>query len=275
MFRSFLALQRVDPGFDANGLINFELEYNGLPNITPAARAAIQNQIRLAFATLPGVTQASATFPFPLAGGFSPIRWGTEEALSDPSKFQAVDPQFVLPGYLETMRTNLIEGRTFNDQDNLPERKSVIIDQNLALKAFGGASAIGKRILIRVRSPEPEWVEIIGVVAHQRTTSLAEPGREQIYFPDAFVGQRSGFRVGAPVAWRSCAGGGERERSTCKSRPAHSHGGRAIDGGISCACASAYALSTVPHRDFRGHRRHSRRGRIVWRTVDRRPPAYG
>ena len=188
MFRSFLALQRVDLGFDPNGLINFELQYAGPPNATPESRGAAQNQIRQAFAALPQVTQASATFPFPLAGGFSPIRWGREEALADPTKFQAVNPQFVLPGYFETMRTALIEGRTFTDQDNLPQRKSVVIDQNLALKAFGGESAVGKRILIRVRTPEPEWVDIIGVVAHQRTTSLTEPGREQIFFPDAFVG---------------------------------------------------------------------------------------
>jgi predicted permease len=188
MFRSFLALQRVDPGFDANGLINFELEYSGLPNATAESRAAIQTRIRQALSALPGVTNASATFPMPLAGGFSPIRWGTEEALADPSKFQAANPQFVLPGYFETMRTSLVEGRTFTDQDNLKDRKSVLIDQNLAIKAFGGASAIGKRILIRVRTPEPEWVEIIGVVAHQRTVSLSQPGREQIYFPDAFVG---------------------------------------------------------------------------------------
>jgi putative ABC transport system permease protein len=31
-------------------------------------------------------------------------------------------------------------------------------------------------------------VEIIGVVAHQRDTSLAEAGREQIYFTDGFLG---------------------------------------------------------------------------------------
>jgi putative ABC transport system permease protein len=43
-------------------------------------------------------------------------------------------------------------------------------------------------MLIRVRSPEPEWVQIIGVVAHQRQTELADPGREQIYFTDGFVG---------------------------------------------------------------------------------------
>ena len=61
------------------------------------------------------------------------------------------------------------------------------MDQLLAAKAFPRESAIGKRILIRIRTPEPEWVEIIGVVAHQLATSLSEPGHEQVYFTDGFV----------------------------------------------------------------------------------------
>src|SRR5262249_31006676 len=63
-----------------------------------------------------------------------------------------------------------------------------IVDQVLAAKAFPNETAVGKRILVRIRTPEPEWVEIIGVVAHQRAASLAEPGREQIYFTDGLVG---------------------------------------------------------------------------------------
>ena len=188
MFRSFLALQHVDPGFDSKGLFKFTVASNGLPNDTPEARAARQNRLRQAFNGLPGVTEASATSSLALNGGFFPIRWGLEDALSDPSKFKAVDNQFVLPGYLETMHTRLIEGRMFNDQDNAVGHNVVVVDDILAAKAFGAAPAVGKRILIRVRTPEPEWVEIIGVVAHQRTTSLVEPGREEVYFPDAFVG---------------------------------------------------------------------------------------
>src|SRR2546430_5530440 len=45
----------------------------------------------------PGVQSATAANPFPLTGGFSPIRWGTEEALADASKYKAVDPLIVLP----------------------------------------------------------------------------------------------------------------------------------------------------------------------------------
>ena len=48
--------------------------------------------------------------------------------------------------------------------------------------------SVGKRILIRIQTPEPVWVEIIGVVAHERGVSLSEPGREQVYFTDAYIG---------------------------------------------------------------------------------------
>jgi putative ABC transport system permease protein len=93
----------------------------------------------------------------------------------------------VLPGYFDTLRTPLLAGRTFTEADNIPERNLVVMDQVFAAKAFPGESAVGKRILIRLRTPEPEWVEIIGIVAHQRQTSIADPGREQIYFTDGFL----------------------------------------------------------------------------------------
>jgi predicted lysophospholipase L1 biosynthesis ABC-type transport system permease subunit len=70
----------------------------------------------------------------------------------------------------------------------------VVVDQFLAAKAFPNEPAVGKRILIRIRTPEPEWVEIIGVVAHQRDSSLAEAGREQIYFTDGLVGHGAAGR---------------------------------------------------------------------------------
>ena len=102
-----------------------------------------------------------------------------------------MDFQIVLPGYFETMRTPLLAGRTFTDADKAPNRNVVAIDQSLADKAFPRQSAVGKRILIRIRIPEPEWVEVIGVASHVRNVSLAEPGREQIYFTDAFLGLAS------------------------------------------------------------------------------------
>jgi len=188
MFRSFLALQHIDTGYDSNGLLTFTLlgVFQG-PQQTPEQRRALQQEIRDAMRALPGVESAAASFPLPLGGGWSPIRWGLEPALTDPSKFQATDALFVVPGYFDTMRTALLDGRTFTEADNVQDRNYVVVDENLAKKAFPRESAVGKRILIRIRTPEPEWVEIIGVVRHVRGTSLAEPGREQAYFAEGFV----------------------------------------------------------------------------------------
>jgi predicted permease len=204
MFRSFLALQHVDTGFDPHNLLTFQLQGGG-GGQTPELRAAAQRNIRARLAAIPGVTSVAATFQLPLAGGFSPIRWGTEQALGDPSKFQAADLQFALPGYFETMKVPVLAGRTFTEADNVPQRLLMIIDQQLAAKAFPGQSAVGKRLLIRVNSPEARWTEIIGVVAHQRESSLAVAGREQVFVTDGFIGNFANNWVlrtsGAPAGY--------------------------------------------------------------------------
>ena len=186
MVRSFIALQHVDPGFDSRNILTFLLL--GPRGNQPAQRAAFMQDVKSRLAAIPGVQSVTAAGPFPLAGGFFPIRWGKEDALADASKFQAVDNMQVLPGYFETMRTPLIAGRTFTDADNAPEHAVAIVDEALAAKAFPNESPVGKRILVRARGPQPEWVQILGVVRHQRDTSLAVPGREQIYFTDGYLG---------------------------------------------------------------------------------------
>jgi putative ABC transport system permease protein len=188
MIRTFIALRHVQPGFDTHDLLTFQLLRGGQPVNNPAQRAAFLRQLHDGLASLPGVESVTSSFPFPLTGNFSPIRWGTAEAQADPSKFQATDFQFVLPGYFQTLHTRILEGREFTDADNQPGRKLVVIDQNLAAKAFPGRSAVGQRILTRITTPQAEWVEVIGVAEHQRTTELGVAGREQIYFPDAFIG---------------------------------------------------------------------------------------
>jgi putative ABC transport system permease protein len=189
MFRTFLAIQRVDLGFDPRGLLTFQLLGN--TGNTPQERDNFKRQLTEQLGALPGVRSVTVSFPLPLAGGFSPVRWGGAEAQEDPSKFQAADLQIVRPGYFEAMGTTLLAGRTFTQEDNTPDRNHLIIDQALAAKAFPNESAVGKRILFRVRTPEAQWGEIIGVVAHQRNTSLIEPGREQLFITDGYVNHQA------------------------------------------------------------------------------------
>jgi len=189
MFRSFLELQRINPGFDPHHLLTFEvLGAAGTGGKTPAEREARRRQVEDRLKAIPGVEGVTASTPFPLTGGYSPVRWGTEAALGDPSRYQATDLQIVMPGYFETMRTPVLAGRTFTEDDEEPNRDYVVVDEGLAKKAFPGQSAVGRRILTRVQTPQAVFVQIIGVVAHQREESLAVPGREQIFFTDGYFG---------------------------------------------------------------------------------------
>jgi len=191
MVRSFVALTRSDPGYDPRNLLTFLVSPQEPES---EARAAFMRTFAERLRALPGVTAVTAAGPFPLDGGPGNARWGTEEAAADPAKFQQANVHFVLPGYFEAMRTRLIAGRTYTEADNRGDATGIVIDQRLAEKAFPGESAIGKRLLVRVRSQEPEWLDVIGVVAHQRHETLTADGREAIFFPDGFVGHGAAGR---------------------------------------------------------------------------------
>ena len=194
MFRSFLALLKTDLGYEPAKLLTFEILGGPNGRDTGPKQAVLKQNIVRRLNEIPGVVAVSASFPFPLTGGFSPLRWGLQDALADASKFHAADFQFVLPGYFETMKSRILEGRGFTAADNSPGRNLVVIDRLLAASAFPGATAVGQRILIRIRTPEPEWVDIIGVVEHQRNESPAIEGRQQIYFTDAFADNQAANR---------------------------------------------------------------------------------
>jgi predicted permease len=188
MLRSFIALQRIDPGFNPNGVLTFRLQNIGNVN-GPEAAGAFVRDFTTRLEALPGVQKVAVGAPLPLDGGNASARWGTLAAASDPSLFQQATMHFVSPGYFEALKTPIVEGRVFTDADNRPDVLYIVIDSILARKAFPGESAVGKRLLSRIRTDEPETFEVIGVVKHQRHLSLAEEGREGMFFMGALVGQ--------------------------------------------------------------------------------------
>jgi len=193
MIRSFVALQSANPGYDASNTLTFLIPNLPLPEAP--ARQAFQRDFQARLAALPGVTAVTAANPFPLDGRLANLRWGPEEAASDPSRFQQADLRIVLPGYFDAMGTRLLDGRTFTDADSHPETRDIIIDRVLAHKAFGTEPAVGRTLLARINTNEAQPYRVIGVVDHQRHTTLAADGRETVFVPDGF------FQHGAANRW--------------------------------------------------------------------------
>jgi putative ABC transport system permease protein len=186
MVRSFLALANTDPGFRTAHVLAFNLPPSTARG--PKEAEAFQYAFRERLRALPGVQAVTSISQAPLDSPTFKARWGLADAIADPSKYHQADFQAITANYFETLGTRVLDGRSFTDADNHPEKKLIVIDRLLAAKAFPGQSAVGRRILSRVNTPEPEWFEIVGVVDHQRSESLADEGPEQIYFTESYLG---------------------------------------------------------------------------------------
>jgi predicted permease len=185
MFRSFVALQRVQPGYDPNGVLTFFLP--NLRSSDDVARQAFVRDLRARLEALPNVIGVTAASPLPLEPRDALARYGTEEALVDPTKFGQATLHVIQPGYFEVMRSRMVEGRGFTETDNRPDARVVIIDRLLAARTFPGQSAVGQTLLTRLRTNEPERFKVIGVVEHQRHGSLAKDGREALFIAEGFL----------------------------------------------------------------------------------------
>lgn len=195
MLRSFMALERVDPGFDPSGVLTFTAPNGRLRS--PDERRAYGDQLAERLRAIPGVTDVTAAGPLPLDGVDANVRWGTLDARSDPSRFQQATFFAVRPGYVNAMRVRMIAGRTFTEADNNPQNTGIIVDDELAAKAFPGQSPqsiIGKSLIVRITTPDAQQYQIIGVAAHERHLTLATPGREGMLIPEGQLGFGSAFR---------------------------------------------------------------------------------
>ena len=188
MLRSFVAIMNVDPGYDPTRILTFQLQPRGITSQEQFQAFLRTTTERLR--AVPGVESVSAATPVPLDGGTQNIPWATEAAgAADPTAFKQANFHNVRPAYFETLKTRLIDGRTFTDDDARPNTPArLIIDDKLAAIAFPGRSAVGQRLLVRnlgqqgPNAPQNVGAEVIGVVRHQRHESMAVEGREAIFF---------------------------------------------------------------------------------------------
>jgi putative ABC transport system permease protein len=139
------------------------------------------------FSTLPGVTSVSAAGAVP----FSQSRWaigraGPEGALVDESLNQQAKYTYTFPDYFETMNIRLLEGRFFTPEEYRESIPVVVVDHLLAEAIWPGRSAVGQVLVTRPGQEDPTPFQVVGLVEHQLTESLREPGEDLFYYPFAY-----------------------------------------------------------------------------------------
>jgi predicted permease len=184
--RSFAALTRFDPGFDATGVLSMRVQFpivTGAPP-EPAENGALQVMaLEDDLSALPGVQSAGLTTSVPLANAsaifYSAEGQGPVDATNRPRAYV----HRVSPKYFEALGLDLVEGRRFEASDLGPKGSNVVVTQALAQRFWPGQSAIGRRIKPGDLSNNVPWLTIVGVV---RDANLRGIPRNPTNDPDIF-----------------------------------------------------------------------------------------
>lgn len=202
MLRSLWNLQRVDPGFTAQGVLTFRLQttskYRALTNGLPYLE-----QVRDRVAALPGVTGVGLAGHLPMSG----YAWTTRARRADrPLEGGAQPPnvgwRFVHGDYFQTLRTPLKFGRLFTNADLTRSAQVAILNDTLARQFFDDPSAaVGRTVVVMSgRTGQYEPIEVVGVVGDVRhlgldrapVPELFRPLTQTFMFPMAMVVRTQG-----------------------------------------------------------------------------------
>jgi putative ABC transport system permease protein len=187
--RTFVNMLAIDPGYNADNVLTFQLTLpmNRYGNVPALAR--FSRQIEEAMRAIPGVTAAGIVNQVPLDNSIPNGSSGyyTRETAGQKSP-PIVDVRLVSPGYFDTLGVRVASGRSFAVTDDEAQPLVVMVDETLASRAWPGRDAVGQELGLHLWSPsgfQLRWGRVVGVARHVRQHRLTADVREEIFVPVA------------------------------------------------------------------------------------------
>ena len=185
LIKSFMRLQEVRAGFNPHNVLIASVALPGA-KYKAEQRPEFFRQLVERLETAPGVQTVGGAINLPLAAsGYSIGRAFVPEG-RPLAVDESVNASFatITGNYFRALQIPLLAGRMFEQRDNGPATKVVIINESAAKRYFGSpAAAIGKRLTIW--RDEKFSREIVGVVGDTKASSLDTESGAQIYVPHA------------------------------------------------------------------------------------------
>jgi len=186
MLRSFLRLQQVDPGFNADRVVTMVLTPDFNHYAKPEQLLELSDSILGRVRAVVGVESASLATSFPynpvgLVSGPGNVEFEVEgRPTSQGEMAPLVDPTYVSAGYFETIRQPLLRGRTFTEHDRSDAPKVGVINEIMAQHRWPGEDPIGKRVTF---DQGKTWTTIVGIVGDAREYGLERSVSDEFYTP--------------------------------------------------------------------------------------------
>jgi predicted permease len=173
--RSLQNAQRLDPGFDPNHVLLASYELAGPAGYSNVQGMAFNRQLLTELEGLPGVESVALADFSPLSFTLHSDYVYPDGYVPRPHESMEISRAIVSPNYFRTMRTSLVAGREFTEQDGEKSQLVAIVNQEFCDRYWPGQDAIGKRF-----SNYGVWFNVVGVARNAKYRRL-------VYAPEPVI----------------------------------------------------------------------------------------
>ena len=187
LLKSFVLLQRVNPGFDPGHVAMTFIYPPRLQDAPIVQQQAFFRELLTRISGLPGIESAGIVSSVPDSGDFDNVDINIPGRSFAPGQRPMPDRYVVSPGYFATLYIPLVKGRLFNNADDQAHPRTIIVNELLAAQLFPGQDPVGRKIQIPTPGDftdktQPYWT-VVGVVGDVVQYGLASHKTMQIYVP--------------------------------------------------------------------------------------------
>ncbi len=188
LFRSMLNLWAVNPGFDTQHIVTFQVGLSPSVTGTGGAMRAMYDQLTNRIRRIPGVEAAAMTALVPLGHTYNsgPFWIGPHRPPVSMAEIPRATYYPTGPDYPRVMQIPLLRGRFLQRTDDLRSQLVVLVDSQMMRTYFPDRDPLAESITI------PHWgaqqnvlARIVGVVGHVEQYAMDGSGggeKPQIYF---------------------------------------------------------------------------------------------
>jgi predicted permease len=176
--KSFQTARSMDPGFKPEGVALARFDFS-TAGYDARQTDSFCRRLREELERQPGVIAVSYDDSAPL--GFFGGNWETLEVegyVPGSNENMKIYRDLVSPGYFETMKIPLVDGRDFDLHDDATSLKVMIVNQEFVRRFLANRSVIGRRV-----HGWGEWFTIVGVAKDSKYHRVTESPQPYFYIP--------------------------------------------------------------------------------------------
>jgi len=177
MVRSLSNLQRVDPGFEAGGVLSMRMMLPQERYSSADDLAGFHARLLEQASAVPGVTAAATVNYLPLNNETFETELTIAGRPEPPQPYEAV-AFAISPDYLRVMQVPLIAGRGFRAADDRGAGRVALVDETVVERYFPEGDAVGSRVQF---AGDDTFFTIVGVVGRTRQVALADGSTPVVY----------------------------------------------------------------------------------------------